>query len=245
MEREDDDQVRGYEIALVAEGRSRTGQPAAIPLPLCSGARTRRQHWTTLTRSHTRSHRTITRVMSEAPASIATPSDRIQALTRHLSHSQSQHNNPLDSPSEQTTSSTPPSSSEATMATARPPITCHVLDTTTGRPGAGIEVTLTCHSPQAAVSGIFSATTNSDGRVTAWTQTPAQSPPVELQEIYERVPEDTLWTLTFTTGPYYAQKGIKPFFPEVDLKFMVRKKAEHYHVPLLLGPYNYTTYRGS
>lgn len=55
------------------------------------------------------------------------------------------------------------------------------------------------------------------------------------------------WSLTFDTEEYFGNKGIKTFFPEVEVKFVVRQgmKEEHYHVPVLLGPFGYTTYRGS
>jgi 5-hydroxyisourate hydrolase len=54
--------------------------------------------------------------------------------------------------------------------------------------------------------------------------------------------ENMIWSLRFQTGEYYGEG--KTFWPEVELKFWV-KEGEHYHVPLLLGPWSYTTYRGS
>jgi 5-hydroxyisourate hydrolase len=53
--------------------------------------------------------------------------------------------------------------------------------------------------------------------------------------------------LTFNTEDYFGEKGVKTFFPEVEVKFVVRQeqKREHFHVPVLLGPFGYTTYRGS
>lgn len=55
------------------------------------------------------------------------------------------------------------------------------------------------------------------------------------------------YSLTFDTDEYFGQRGVKTFFPEVEVKFVVRAEAkgEHYHVPVLLGPFGYTTYRGS
>lgn len=136
------------------------------------------------------------------------------------------------------------------MATEKkPPITCHVLDTTIGKPAASIPVTLTLHNPAAASSALqFSATTNADGRVTSWT--PSSSAPFtesqDLETLF-RQEGDQKYSLTFNTEDYFGAKGVHTFFPEVEVKFVVRadKKGEHYHVPVLLGPFGYTTYRGS
>lgn len=65
-----------------------------------------------------------------------------------------------------------------------------------------------------------------------------------------------LWAIEFQTGSYWKGKGVKAFFPAVEIKFVtegfkgrdmsgVDEKSKHWHVPLLLGPYSYTTYRGS
>ena len=132
----------------------------------------------------------------------------------------------------------------------RPPITCHVLDTTTGRPAASIPVSLTLISPYGP-STPLSATTNSDGRITGWSAPVGDS--TTLEEIFknsrahEESGEETemVWALRFETKAFWDQRGIKSFFPEVEVRFMVRGREEHYHVPLLLGPFNYTTYRGS
>jgi 5-hydroxyisourate hydrolase len=55
------------------------------------------------------------------------------------------------------------------------------------------------------------------------------------------------YSLTFDTEKYFGDRGIKTFFPEVTVQFVVREeqKGEHFHVPVLLGPFGYTTYRGS
>lgn len=141
----------------------------------------------------------------------------------------------------------PPSTA---MSQQRPPITCHVLDTTTGRPAAAIPVTLTLLAPYGP-STPLSATTNSDGRVTGWTAPAGDS--TTLEEIFrnskahEESGEEAemVWGLRFETRAFWEQRGVKAFFPEVEVRFVVRGREEHYHVPLLLGPFNYTTYRGS
>lgn len=136
-------------------------------------------------------------------------------------------------------------------ADKRPPITCHVLDTTIGKPAANIPVTLTLYSttsasaPSPSTSPVkFSATTNSDGRVTSWTPSgPFASQ--TLEEVYN-LDGDHKWSLLFDTDEYFEGRA-KTFFPEVEVKFRIRQEAkgEHYHVPVLLGPFGYTTYRGS
>ncbi|KAF3041344.1 hypothetical protein E8E12_007603 [Didymella heteroderae] len=130
----------------------------------------------------------------------------------------------------------------------KPPITCHVLDTTIGRPGASIPVVLTLLNPSSSSSNSplkFTATTNSDGRVIAW----APASPFSSQGLEEvfREQGDKAYSLTFNTEEYFGQRGVKTFFPEVEVKFVVREeqKGEHFHVPVLLGPFGYTTYRGS
>ncbi|KAF1931216.1 Hydroxyisourate hydrolase [Didymella exigua CBS 183.55] len=133
----------------------------------------------------------------------------------------------------------------------KPPITCHVLDTTIGRPGASIPVFLTLINPTTPIPGgreprTFSGTTNSDGRVTSWK--PASIYDDEtLEEKWQHEKGDKAYSLTFNTEAYFGQRGVKTFFPEVTVRFVVREeqKGEHFHVPVLLGPFGYTTYRGS
>jgi 5-hydroxyisourate hydrolase len=148
-------------------------------------------------------------------------------------------------------SSAPQLDIKSTMS-ERPPITCHVLDTTIGLPAPDISVILrpagidgTQSSPTNAYKGI----TNDDGRVTEWV---APAGFLGLTDVFGGESRDLMWILEFDTGAYWEAKGIKPFFPKVSLQFATQsfKAAEkgeqaHWHVPLLLGPYNYTTYRGS
>ena len=126
----------------------------------------------------------------------------------------------------------------------RPFITCHVLDTISGRPGAGIDVVLKLVSrSHLTTTGQWGAKTTRDGRVPAWTSG------VDINEIVSKAKsemgdgEQMLWSLTFNTEGYFG-KG-KTFWPEVELRFAAERDEEHYHVPLLLGPWSYTTYRGS
>ncbi|KAK6337802.1 hypothetical protein TWF696_001282 [Orbilia brochopaga] len=122
-----------------------------------------------------------------------------------------------------------------------PPITCHVLDTSSGAPAATIPVTLTLLSPSVAALAdssapapqtVASATTNSDGRIAAW----SSDFKIENGQVYK---------LRFETWEYF--KG-NTFFPYVEVTFVVdmaKDGREHYHVPVLLAPWSYSTYRGS
>ncbi len=124
---------------------------------------------------------------------------------------------------------------------AKDPITCHVLDQTTGRPAPSINASLTLIRPLGP-SAPFTALTNNDGRIVNWNQPDGPS----LNEIFENLREHAdgrmVWELKFDSGAYFGEG--RTFFPEVVVKFFVENSI-HYHVPLLLGPYSYTTYRGS
>ncbi|KAL5322190.1 hypothetical protein ACEPPN_010160 [Leptodophora sp. 'Broadleaf-Isolate-01'] len=146
-------------------------------------------------------------------------------------------------------------------ATTRPPITCHVLDTTTGRPAANLEVKLSCCDFSDI---IFEGTTNTDGRIASWANKqgsggaegsyvvskggviPSISAIITEQAAQggnaARPIGSSLWKLQFNTGAHYGIENT--FFPIVELSFLV-VQGEHFHVPLLLGPYSFTTYRGS
>ncbi|KAL8698108.1 MAG: hypothetical protein Q9224_001998 [Gallowayella concinna] len=125
---------------------------------------------------------------------------------------------------------------------AREPITCHVLDLSTGRPAASIAVSLTLLQPLGP-SAPLTAITSSDGRVNQWGGEAGSS----LSEIFANLNEHdggrTVWSLKFDTGAYFGHGNT--FFPEVEVKFFVDANGGHYHVPLLLGPWSFTTYRGS
>ncbi|KAI9817038.1 MAG: hypothetical protein M1832_004755 [Thelocarpon impressellum] len=123
------------------------------------------------------------------------------------------------------------------------PITCHVLDTTTGRPAVDVAVTLTLLKPLGP-SAPFSARTDCDGRIRAWTnELPGPSMHEVIESLGQQGHEMMEWALRFDTGSYFGNG--KTFFPEVEVRFFVTGGQQHYHVPLLLGPWSYTTYRGS
>ncbi|KAJ9141660.1 hypothetical protein NKR23_g7833 [Pleurostoma richardsiae] len=137
------------------------------------------------------------------------------------------------------------------------PITCHVLDTTLGRPARGVRVRLELSSPtssshQATGAGglvTFESQTDDDGRVRTWLpysseRSSGEVPVYTLDDVLGGLDGETSrWTLRFDAAGYFGGED-KTFFPEVTVGFAVRR-GEHYHVPLLLAPYSYTTYRGS
>lgn len=101
-------------------------------------------------------------------------------------------------------------------------LSTHVLDAVTGRPAAGMAVRL-CRGSEV----LADAVTDADGRA--------------------RFPDPSAGThaLTFDTGGYFAATGQQGFYPEVTVAFAVTEPARHHHVPLLLSPFAYSTYRGS
>jgi 5-hydroxyisourate hydrolase len=108
-------------------------------------------------------------------------------------------------------------------------ITTHVLDTALGRPAEGVSVTL--HAITASgVEAIARATTDADGR--ALDLGPTRLAPGRYR-------------LVFDTASYHADTDQPSFFPEVAITFTVADGTEHHHVPVLLSPYAYSTYRGS
>jgi 5-hydroxyisourate hydrolase len=110
-------------------------------------------------------------------------------------------------------------------------ITTHVLDTAQGVPAAGIHVTLERGNPTGLFSRVGSGTTDDDGRISNLLDGDSLAPGT--------------YRLCFETGPYFAAAGITAFHPVVEIIFAVRDSRQHYHVPLLLSPFGYTTYRGS
>jgi len=104
-------------------------------------------------------------------------------------------------------------------------ISTHVLDAVSGKPAAGVPVTLL----DAGHATLTSAYTDADGRIAALG--------TELSL--------GVYRLTFDTAAYFTRTGRKAFFPEVSVVFAIDDGVEHQHVPLLLAPFGYSTYRGS
>jgi len=110
-------------------------------------------------------------------------------------------------------------------------ITTHILDTSRGHPASGVAVVLERRGGDGHHE-IGRGATDADGRLR--TLVPAG----------ERLVAGA-YRLTFHTGAYFAQHGVAGFYPEVTIAFEVRDPEQHYHVPLLLNPFGYSTYRGS
>ncbi len=109
-------------------------------------------------------------------------------------------------------------------------ITTHVLDTAEGRPAEGVAVRL----EREAGSGweeLADRRTDADGRVSDLLSGEAL--------------EAGRYRIRFEVGPYFGARGIDAFYPHAEIVFTVRETDGHYHVPLLLSPFGYTTYRGS
>ncbi|MDP9167514.1 MAG: hydroxyisourate hydrolase [Actinomycetota bacterium] len=104
-------------------------------------------------------------------------------------------------------------------------ISTHVLDAVSGRPASGVSVTLA----DAAGAQLATAATNGDGRIAA---------------LGEDVPAG-VYRLHFDTGGYFGALGVPTFYPEVVIVFEIVDPAGGHHVPVLLSPYAYSTYRGS
>ena len=135
------------------------------------------------------------------------------------------------------------------MSSEPDPITTHVLDQTTGHPAANLQVLLS--APPSETGSLDPArwvayTAPGSGRITQWSLHSESTLPLkEHLAASSRSEGRGIWTLTFHTGEYWGEGST--FYPEVVVKFFVdmREGKEHWHVPLLLGPYGYTTYRGT
>ncbi len=108
-------------------------------------------------------------------------------------------------------------------------LTTHVLDASAGRPAAGIAVLLERRDPSGWTE-VATGTTNADGRIG------------DLGP--ERLTSGT-YRLTFAVAEYFAATETPTFYPEVTVTFAVDEGQKHYHVPVLLSPFAYSTYRGS
>jgi 5-hydroxyisourate hydrolase len=111
------------------------------------------------------------------------------------------------------------------------PITSHVLDTALGRPAVGLRVRLDAFDVDGHARPLAERVTDAQGRITDFV------PPGDFGARSYR--------LTFDTGSYFAASGRPQFYPRVEVVFTVVDTAEHHHIPLLLSPFGYSTYRGT
>ena len=119
----------------------------------------------------------------------------------------------------------------AGSALAANPLSVHILDLQSGQPTAGVTVTLeqkTGNGWQQLASGV----TNAQGRIT---------------EMYpaDKTMQAGDYRIVFKTGEHYARLKQETFFPEIPVQFHVEKTGQHYHIPLLLSPFGFSTYRGN
>lgn len=109
------------------------------------------------------------------------------------------------------------------------PITTHVLDTSIGKPAANVAAKLERMSEgQPEVLG--ESVTNADGRIA---------------DLVDGAIDIGRYRITFDTAAYFAARGVPCFFPEVSILFEITDATQHHHVPLLLSPFGYSTYRGT
>lgn len=109
-------------------------------------------------------------------------------------------------------------------------ITTHILDTAQGRPAAGITIILYAGEND-QWQEMARGKTNTDGRVTNLLDK-------------ETILQNGIYKLRFETKDYFDKNSIPTFYPYVEIVFDIQSN-QHYHVPLLLNPFGYTTYRGS
>jgi len=106
-------------------------------------------------------------------------------------------------------------------------ISTHILDTSLGHPAEGVQVVLEKKAGESWKS-LSREKTNSDGRID-----------------FKSPPETGVYRLTFLIDEYFAHQKITPFFIQAPVMFQITDLTRKYHIPLLLNPYGYSTYRGS
>jgi 5-hydroxyisourate hydrolase len=107
-------------------------------------------------------------------------------------------------------------------------VTTHVLDAVSGQPAVGVSVTLAEHRGE-GWQPLASGVTDSDGRI---------------GDLGPEALDDGVYQVRFDTGMYFSTRDVATFYPEVTITFEIAG-GQHYHVPLLLSPFAYSTYRGS
>jgi 5-hydroxyisourate hydrolase len=109
-------------------------------------------------------------------------------------------------------------------------LTTHILDTTKGKPAQGVTIVLFCQEKD-IWKQLVTSITNADGRI----------PNLLNKDV---ILEPGTYKLKFETKEYFEKQGVQTFYPFVEITFTIMGN-EHYHVPLLLTPFGYSTYRGS
>jgi len=118
------------------------------------------------------------------------------------------------------------------MAKHPDPISSHVLDTSSGLPAAGISITFErLNNETQNWEFVIRKEANSDGRASGF---------VTWEQF-----EPVVYKMKFDIKEYFQSKNISTFYPYAEVVFEIKDTKAHYHVPLLLSPYGYSTYRGS
>ncbi|HCX00029.1 MULTISPECIES: hydroxyisourate hydrolase [Pantoea] len=123
------------------------------------------------------------------------------------------------------------SATAAEPATMKNPVSVHVLNLQTGIPTAGVSVELDQNLNGKWIT-LATGVTDASGRISALYPAGKQA-------------EQGTYKVVFKTGDYYASVKQKTFFPEIPVIFTLDNTSQHYHIPLLLSPYGYSTYRGN
>ncbi|KAF8347091.1 hypothetical protein F5887DRAFT_76057 [Amanita rubescens] len=131
---------------------------------------------------------------------------------------------------------------------SRSPITCHVLDSSTGKPAEGVHIILQVFEETDIQGGtdifhpLARGITNGDGRCIDLLP-PAGSREAKQEET-DLITGQT-YKIIFKTKEYFQRTERDSFYPWVEISFTIKSPKEHYHIPLLISPYGFTTYRGS
>jgi 5-hydroxyisourate hydrolase len=111
-------------------------------------------------------------------------------------------------------------------------ISTHILDTSRGAPASGVAVSLEMQNTDESWTELSHARTDTDGRVKPFF-------------LVDRPVANGTYRLVFDTEPYFLSLSAACFYPQVSVVFNVDDASQHYHVPLLISPFGYSTYRGS
>ncbi|MFN2530165.1 MAG: hydroxyisourate hydrolase [Pyrinomonadaceae bacterium] len=111
-------------------------------------------------------------------------------------------------------------------------ISTHILDTARGTPASGVAVALETQNPDESWTELSHAWTDEDGRVKPFF-------------LVEQPLSNGTYRLCFDTETYFANLNVECFYPQVTVVFNIDQSYQHYHVPLLISPFCYSTYRGS